>query len=215
MEQPQPRPSEVHLIGLNGPPGCGKTTVGFEMARALGATVIRPGDHLKRAAHRLFGLSDPPLAHESDKDVPTASLDGRTWRYVYQRLSEGFFKPLFGADYFGRLAAKEIRQAVREGQRRFIVEFGFEVELQAIAHGIAPWAPGGRIADHEPCRLLLVRLHRHGRDFRYDTRDYLRDWPYGVFVPGTADRAFDVTNDGTVEETVAAILAEYRQRMGP
>jgi hypothetical protein len=159
----------MRIILLNGPPSSGKDTIARRVvaeARAEGVYVreMKFATALKEAAAKLFPGIRWGLVGESDRtapNVPHVTLHGVTPRQVLIDLSERFFKPTFGADYFGRRAAEQVEQAEREGAAGVVIsDSGFIEEAMPLIeeyHG----------------RIAALHLYRTGCTFDGDSRYYL------------------------------------------
>lgn len=151
----------MKVVLLNGPPRCGKDTIGEMLYCDLPAAALfkfaQPIADYMRDVH---GIDMRTV----QKDEPHDDLQGRTPREVAIAYSERLCKPLFGDAYFGDLLARDVeRQAAQcEGMVAIVTDSGFRIEAAALARRVGP----------QNC--LLVRLSRHGTDFAGDSRSY---WP--------------------------------------
>jgi len=177
----------MKIILLNGPPRCGKDTIArflLEHLREGNDTVrfLRMSHPIKRA---FAGFVNAPIDEfgavgnnwEENKDVPSALLNGKTYRQWQIDFSEHMMKPLYGEDVFGRVFAADI--AHNPADYVLVPDCGFSVEAKSLLK-------------HLPdARLLLFRVHRPGCDFSGDSRSYIH--PYGVHV------SEDIYNDSSLE----------------
>lgn len=165
----------MKVILINGPARSGKDSLAHAFVRYVGgqllkAEVMKFAQPLKEGAHRLFGF--PHAKHDAFEDVkdqPQTYLHGKTWRQVYIAVSELLFKPLFGADIYGRMLADEI-QVLRtvdasDGEQPTdfypISDSGFAAEAGAVVDRFGA------------NNVLLVRLTRDGYTFAGDSRGYI------------------------------------------
>lgn len=158
-------------IILNGPPGCGKDTIGQLLIQAIpDSRCVKFAGCLKRATHamvnQLLGLGQHPVGvndHEHEKEK--IAIAGKTWRELYIGVSERLCKPLFGNGFFGRMLASEIVQS--QAAVSVVTDGGFEEEFVALVDLL------GRD------NVLVVKVSRPGCDFSKDSRGYLPhdgDW---------------------------------------
>lgn len=168
------------VIFLNGPPRCGKDTVGeIIMTLVPGSRVTKMAHKLKVGTHALFralhGRLTPTTLHavlddatyEDMKDEPLPLFFGETPRKAYIDVSEKLIKPMFGDEFWGELVAKQIIASGPKIPLWIITDTGFEPETRPII----------RLVGKENC--TLIRLRRHGCDFSKDSRSYLQ-LDYGI-----------------------------------
>lgn len=159
----------MNIFLLNGPPGCGKDTVGKMLAQMLpGKTVVAKfAEPLKLATHGVIAILnglkevEGPDAHENDKDRAQSLLNGFSYRDAYIAMSERFCKPLFGDAYFGNLMAKRIRGLDSDVDHVVITDCGFTSEVDAMVRSM-PTAS-----------FHLWYIHRTGCSFLGDSRSYI------------------------------------------
>ena len=141
------------IILLNGPPRSGKDYAG-RVFEELGATTYKFATEVKDRTHAIFRLHVPTDHFEDVKDDPRSEFLGATPREAYIRFSEGFMKPLYGDDIFGRLLAQRIRPGVAA-----VTDSGFVSEAKVLVDQFDD--------------VVLVRIHRDGYDFSGDSRSYI------------------------------------------
>ena len=169
------------IILVNGPPGSGKDTIGHILSFYFHAQVTKFAKYLKDKAHALYGF--PGVKHDAFEDVkdePQACLYGKTWREIYIALSEEFYKPLYGKDFFGRILADEI--AEDGGELYVVTDSGFMEEAGALIEALEE--------DHD---FHLIRVIRPGCDFEKDSRGPV----YLPFVPTS-----EIHNRGSMDDLV-------------
>lgn len=175
------------ILFINGPPRCGKDTVGRLLETLHDEVmVVKMANELKTATHRLYnartpdGLPAPANFFEDSKDLPSDAFLGTTPRKAYIGVSERYMKPEHGADVFGRLLLKGM-QAVYPAVVAFaITDSGFRPEAVPIIEYFGA----------ANCRLLRVK--REGTWF-YDSRSYISLEDLGV-------SAVVVSNNGTLDD---------------
>lgn len=149
------------IIILNGPPGCGKDAIcqyledywidckHLEVKKRLFELVLsisgmEPGKWWDLYQNRVTkGQPHPELANLSP-------------RQFMIHVSENVMKPLFGSDYFGRYAAKQVRESSRD--LLVFSDGGFPDEVRLLS------AVGS---------VHLVHVYREGYSFEGDSRSYL------------------------------------------
>lgn len=147
----------MKAVLLNGPPGCGKDTIGAMLSRMVrSAGCMKFSEPIRSHLMSAFGI-DMDLV---EKDVPNSFLHGCTPREVAIRYSEGFIKPLFGQSFFGHRLGMRMRAMVGEPSLVFITDSGFLQEAEALA---------GVIGNGN---LLQVMITRTGKTFHGDSRSY-------------------------------------------
>lgn len=118
---------------------------------------------LKSAAKALF--PEIPFTLEGElskiKDKPQAFLRKKTPREVLIALSEQFFKPLFGVDYFGRLAVENLKLLDGVSDKVVFSDCGFLDEVNPVVKHLCPQ------------NVAMVKLQRLGCDYSSDSRGYL------------------------------------------
>lgn len=179
----------VKILLLNGPPGCGKDTLGNMLCQKYDLGHLKFSRPLKDAAYALYSaLQGDGDKHQMSqdyletlgKDIPEEFFLGRTPRDAFIALSEKLLKPLHGQDIFGHLLVNQIEDWIDMGRTDFVVtDSGFDPEARVLVDRY-----GGQ-------NVALVRLRRRGCSFVGDSRGY-------VDMPGMA--LFDIPNNGTKED---------------
>lgn len=194
----------MRVVLLNGPPFVGKDTIARRLvrdARAEGVDVreLKFATPLKEAAARLFPGVRWGLVGENDRwppNEPHPLLHGVSPRQVLINLSERFFKPTFGPDYFGRLAVEQVEQAEQQGAAGVVFsDSGFVEETRPLVAAL-------------PDRVAVVHLYRKGCSFDGDSRGYLPSLS-GMLV----NSAQNDTRDDI--ETIAGWCSTWIQCGGP
>lgn len=153
------------VVFLNGPPQCGKDTLGEHIVQTCpGFRLVKFAESLKVRTHALYGRPDLPHdAFEKCKDEPNEIFLGLTPRRAYIRVSEGYLKPTHGEDVFGTFLLQKIAKE-DSGARAFVIsDSGFVPEAQCLL----------RHFNGDNC--ILVRIHAEGRgcSFKNDSRGYI------------------------------------------
>ena len=160
------------IIFLNGPPGCGKDTVGRILERDHGAILYKVAAPLRAALCGLLGIEDTEVELVKGGRFTT----GATGRDLMIGISEDVVKPLLGHDWFGRKCGRQIAQDAPA--LAVVTDAGFRNEVAACM-----------AAADMPASVW--RIQRPGCSFAGDSRGW-------VSVNGAAP-AF-LYNTGTVEE---------------
>lgn len=173
----------MNIILFSGPPRCGKDTAAKALTSIPHFTFDRMSMPIKLAfaavTHTRVSEWGDNYEYESIKEdvIPLFGVSYRQWQIDF---SEKFMKPLYGNDIFARLFwAKWSR--LLSNWTVVVPDCGFQIEADYLLRkGLA--------------KVVLVRVHRAGTDFSRDSRGYV-----------DAPLAFDVINNGTVEEFQAKI----------
>lgn len=204
----------MKVLFLNGPPRCGKDSVGRMLNEASPfVRVVKFAHALKVATHALFaGLQgrlpvlngdgkwrcvDPYAVnklclsehYEHDKDKPHEDFMGETPRQAYIAVSEMLCKPFLGPHIFGHLLAETMQRCDSPGTVWVVTDCGFPYELKPI------------ISLYGPDRCMLVTITREGCTYDGDSRRYIAPEEVGL-------RATSIDNSGTLDQ-----LAEQVQQL--
>ena len=196
-----PKPPAPKIILLNGPPRCGKDTLGRMVTTILRNSIddiytdtVKFADPLKEMTHGLYMELDDSQNRrvrpwwsgkfEDRKDEPCEEFLGATPRQAYIAVSEKLMKPLHGDDVFGRLLVKNIYEMFyKDATPPFcdvvlaVTDSGFEGEAQVLVD-----AYGAE-------NVALVRITREGCSFAGDSRGYIN-------IAGV--RTYIFCNEGTL-----------------
>lgn len=160
------------IIFLNGPPGCGKDTVGRILAEDHGAQLFKAAAPLRAALCGLLGVDDDMLEALKGKTL----APGVTGRDMLIALSEELVKPRLGRGWFGIRLGEHIAQGGAD--LSVVTDAGFTVEVEAAIRETADCAPE------------IWRIWRPQCNFDGDSRDWVRMTriPYQrLFNTGTLD----------------------------
>lgn len=98
------------VIGLTGPAGSGKDTVGDILVRNHNFVKIALADPLKNGISAMFGISNDVLNYRDLKEKPHPLLCNRTPRYVMQTLGTEWGRNLIADDIWTRIADQTIKK---------------------------------------------------------------------------------------------------------
>lgn len=190
---------------LNGPPRCGKDTIGEMLYGLIGGYADgSPAD--PHALLRKFAW--PIMEHmweqhgidmrTVNKDLVHPKLYGRTPREVAIAYSEKFCKPLFGQGFFGKHAAESLLGVVNGGMAIF-TDSGFASEAEVLVDALGQG------------NVLQVRIARPGCDFRIDSRSYWSSPRIGYIDFVNAGHSLVDLRKSVEEELLPQILEWYRK----
>lgn len=182
------------IILLNGPPHCGKDTIGNQLWKLTNqSSVVKFATPLKTVATHLYCNGDRDLFDKMDapeqKGKPDELFFGKSCRQVQIDISESYAKPMHGPRVFGKILASTIKQRMATEQTRtfFVTDSGFLPEAEELVDQF------GRD------NVILIRIHRDGKTFDGDSRSYINLDLIGV-------TSLDVNNvEGEAERTVTYI----------
>lgn len=187
----------MYVILLNGPPGSGKDTIGYELCYTLESLGYVSDMHkfaspIKDALTSFFDLE--PYVIEEDRDINIPDTDV-TYRKALISLSQNWAKPLFGDDIFAKIAAGLVCRYYSINDFIIITDCGFLEEATSFMANLK-------------CRGMLVRIHREGTSYEGDSRSYLS---------GTSTDSIDIEidlNNNTTPEDAATVIIEHLKRNG-
>lgn len=174
----------MNIILLNGPPRCGKDTIGNLLRRDYGYSKKSFALPLKRAIASFFNQDLEWL--EANKDE---TLHGVRYRDLLIDLSEKVIKPRFDNKFFGEQCAWEINSYA---PHNFVItDCGFEEEVHAFIECVDPMYT---------CHLW--RVSRPGCDFDSDSREFVEPLPALPF--------HHIHNDGSLQDLHLEVLRLMR-----
>jgi hypothetical protein len=189
------------IIVLSGPPSCGKDTAASAFNRWYHCC-----EHLemKRQLFKIAKSIIPFSEKEWDeryecptlKSQPWDKLGGLSQRQFMIKISEEWCKPIFGKDYFGHMAVKSVIDTDNDipwttNTFYFFSDGGFMEEIECLK-------------EVKDSKLIVIRIHREGKSFAGDSRNYL-------YLPGSDA---DVVNDGTPDDLCYKIHQKVEELSG-
>lgn len=178
------------VVVLNGPANSAKDCI----AEYLSNTV---NIHHKEFKKPLFDIAKAVAQISDDdwdmlytrefKEVKTERLFGRSPREHMIHTSEQLIKPVYGSDYFGKIAALSLENGIN-----IFSDSGFRDELEPIIQEVG--------SDN----VLVIRLHRDGCSFDSDSRNYLYN---------TSCKEVDVYNNSTLHSLYTKINLEIINKL--
>lgn len=146
----------MKIILLNGPPGCGKDTIGNLLRAPMSALTCKFAQPIIDHMFQNFGVS---CADGADKSAPVGVLNGMSRRQYAIAYSEEWVKPKLGIDWFGRKAVRDLRGFHKEATVVF-TDSGFVDEALPVVQGFG--------IDN----VVHVKITRPGYGFNDDSRSY-------------------------------------------
>jgi hypothetical protein len=169
------------IILLNGPPKCGKDTIGNLLTLMLPSVeLIKFAEPLRVFIKTTLGICDSELEATKDDFNPLFDMTIRQAMIAY---SENFLKPTFGDSMLGRIAAQKIIQL--RADVVVVTDSGFAGEARELVNEFGPAA------------VILVHLHREGTSFDGDSRSH-------IVIPYVTHR--EVTNNGLPVDAARRIM---------
>lgn len=186
----------MHVVFMNGPPGCGKDTAVSHLTPYLTFTHLKFAMPLKRSFAGLLDESVSWIEDNKETRLPVLTLDDGAAVPNLDRVrdgliseSEDWLKKRYGQNFFGRIMVREISKSMNK--LVLISDSGFRTEAEPVIKKF-----GG-----PNCLQLLIR--REGKDFRNDSRSYWR-------APGCVQR--DIINDDSIHNlTMRCLYAIIKQ----
>lgn len=188
------------VIILNGPPGCGKDTIGNLLTKNVDNYI-----HMVNFKKPLFDIAASMLgkkefrnfllsySNRELKESPLGCLNGMSPREFMIWISEDVIKPLFGNGYFGDRLASHLNEI---GNVDVVcTDGGFRDEIISLIMN----------SNHQ---VKLCRLHRDGFTFDNDSRDYIT-LPYYYDINGYQEFDMNLVSGNpmfTVNEIKARVL---------
>lgn len=196
------------VVLLNGPPGCGKDTLASHLVPYFAFQKMKFAAPIKRMAAGLLDMRVELVEEHKDhkfkilsKETEAEDPNFGNVVYLYEEedvlreflidLSENYLKPRYGKRFFGRIANRELQRS--SYSLAVFTDSGFVEEASVIIGALGKE------------NVLLVRLHREGKDFTNDSRSYL---------PDIAGRNIDVQNNGPISNAVFSVAAAIRGYFG-
>lgn len=179
---------KVKVIVLNGPPQCGKDTIGKELVKSIDKAI--QGEFkglLLKILKQTLNLSDDTFdmmyANRELKDVKQPFFNGKSIRDMMISISEDYIKPMLGQDYIGKYELTKIKR----GDASCIVytDGGFYDEIRPLL-------------EDDSIELHVIQIHRVGCSFSGDSRGWLI---------GDGIDPLCIANNGTVQKAVELIRA--------
>lgn len=168
------------IIILSGAPSAGKDTLADHLCSSAPDIFTKQQfkTHLNKLVKAIYHVSDDEwnrITTYNIKNDPQDILFGKSSRQAQIYVSEVVIKPAFGKDYFGQSALKYIE----EGKINVFSDGGFPDEIEVF------------INKYGPENIMILRIHRLGADYSFDSRRMLFD-----------DRveSCDITNNNSIPE---------------
>lgn len=171
--------SENRVVVFIGPQGVGKTHVGELVAHALGGHRFSFADPIRMM---MYGLIGDQFWEIKDKSQPQKLLGGKSIRHAMQTLGTEWGRECIHPDIWVRMMEGRLEQQLKDtsvviDDARFPNEFESLVQFR-------PWT---------------VKLHRSDIPVQFDQHESEAYWRL-------QRTNAEVDNNGTIEDTVAAVL---------
>jgi hypothetical protein len=164
----------MKVILVNGPPRCGKDTLGHLLVKHLPngkSLMLAPIEvELKERCHGAYRLYHgkgvvPHNAFEAVKEMPSEYFEGRSPRDAYISFFRSWVKPVCGEDALGRWLVARIERLMKIPQIRMCTKgiIALNVGRRADCMPIVTWARA------ENC--TLIKLTRDGCSYKGDSRE--------------------------------------------
>lgn len=172
----------MYVVGLNGPPGCGKDTLAHMLVEHMESQgvetpiMISPFSlPLRFMAFSMVGDSYSQSRYEDFKRRNFPAFN-RTGRQLMIDVSESFLKPMYGMNCLARMKIEQLK-AINFDGLVIMPDCGFMIEVSSLRQDIGA------------NNLYVVRIHRDKCSFNNDSRE----WVY-------SDHDTDLDNDGTLDD---------------
>lgn len=192
------------IILFNAPPGAGKDTIATHVQTALSvpSNIVKFAAPLKTVAMHLYCGGDSKKFYEFDnnqeiKSKPHPQFLGSSCRQVQIDISEVYMKKVHGEKVFGHLLVADIERKEKQGIEVFLVsDSGFRPEAEVL------------VEEFGPQNVLLVRIHREGKTYQGDSRNYIELEDLGV-------KTIDLDNiNNDINQTMDTLLKEINKFVG-
>lgn len=199
------------ILLLNGPPGCGKDTIGemllFQYSNEA-APIQKFAAPIKDFFRREYCNDDYDLfewyERRENKDRPHEALMGKTPREIQIAYSELYAKPFHREDVWGRKLSVSAKRLFEEGFKLIIVtDLGFSTEFRYLTNEFGAKNIG------------LLKIFREGKDFSNDSRGFVSTGDIGL-SPGDLWFNGGIHNDGNdLNELEDRVLAFKKAFLDP
>ncbi len=193
-----------YIIVLNGPPGSGKDSLGEYIKKTTDVALSTFKFHLVEIARSIANVSfhNWECWYNEDKEAPRSELWGNSCRSFLILVSETMIKPNTSKNYFGRLAADNLRCRMESLKISGVcfTDSGFMDELKEVIDVVGPK------------KVVVVQLHREGKNFEGDSRQYLdrQQFPSVTFIQQQNDRPLNIVG-AELLNTLLCVVADKRK----
>lgn len=176
------------IIVCNGPPGSGKD-LACEILKKEGFVHVEFKKVLFEQTIKHYNVDKDWFFDgytRERKEIPEASLDGKSRRDALIYVSEEIMKPKYGKGVFGKFTA----DVLTDGVDYCISDSGFVEELEEIINKFGNET------------IKIIRLYRNGCDFKKDSRRYIHADVESISIAGTVTNV-DLFSDQFSEQPLA------------
>lgn len=153
------------IVCLNGPPGCGKDSLGLQLGTELEHIQHKLPWKLEKFAQPIRDAAIATFPHVNEWNFEELKdkqifFNGPTLREWMISFSENLMKPLLGPHIFGELLSTRI-DATTVPSFHIVTDCGFKDEVLPLVDAF------------KPERMILFNIHRKGHTFDGDSRSYI------------------------------------------
>lgn len=189
----------MYLLGLSGPPHCGKDTIGAALADLFGerlgldgkVQLIALSQPMRHAVYAMAGMTYDSQHYEEFKDQPLALFNGKTIRHEMIELSERHVKPRLGQGFWGVAGMNRILIGTKVV---IVTDMGFDAERKVFEENFGV----------ENC--VWCQIERPGTDWSKDSRGYVGD--------PSVSHVTQLHNGATIEEAATRLYSRLLNNFG-
>lgn len=195
------------ILGLVGATGVGKSALGARLVEHNGYRRVHMGQPIKDMLASL-GLSQEELhGPTAIRDAPSARLAGRSPRYAMQTLGTDWGRRMISPKIWADALDRQLEQLTREGVEKIVIDdLRFPEDFSVIVRRNGILARVVRSGISPRLRNVDYITHRWPGSRRLLTSLGIRPLHETEYHWHGAPASFDVVNNGTIEESHAALL---------
>ena len=181
--------SKIHMIGICGPKGSGKSAAAKVLKRDIGFSRHRFAGPIKSALKAAFGLTDEHVDGDL-KEVPTDLLNGRTPRHAMKTMGTQWGRDMIDKDIW----VTAWRNTMPDNHRVVVDDVRFPNEIEMLRRDYG---------------ATIIRINRPGceHDASHESESHV------------LDAEFDVRNNGSLEEFEyrlrCVVIGDLQRRLDP
>lgn len=198
----------MFILGLVGATGAGKSALCNRLVKYDGYQRVHMGQPIKEMLASL-GLSQEELhGPPATRDAPSDRLSGRSPRYAMQTLGTDWGRRMISPTIWADALDRRLEQLAREGVENIVIDdLRFPEDFAVIVrrHGVIARVVRPGISTR--LRGVDHLAHRSPTWHRFLTFHGFRPLHETEYHWHSAPASIDVVNEGTIEESHAALLA--------